>query len=94
MDSTIYVDTRPSYPKEVVGKPYPVNYTPPIFPKYDGMTGNATEHIRWYVYALATHSHDQELWPREFSKSLKGHAFTWYTSLALGLVLSWNDLAT
>ena len=24
---------------------------------------------------------------------LEGHAFTWYTCLALGLILSWNDMA-
>lgn len=28
------------------------------------------------------------------SKSLEGRAFTWYTSLLLGSVLSWNDTAT
>ncbi|KAK9986904.1 hypothetical protein SO802_031855 [Lithocarpus litseifolius] len=93
IDSTIYVDTRPPYPEEVAGKPYPVNYTH-IFPKYDGMPGNAREHIRQYVDALMAHSYDHELRLREFSKPLEGRAFTWYTSLALGSVLSWNDLAT
>nr|POE69226.1 hypothetical protein CFP56_74650 [Quercus suber] len=39
----------PPYPKEIARRPYPANYTPPIFPKYDGMTWNAREHIRWYV---------------------------------------------
>ena len=57
------------------------------------MTGNAREHIRQYVDALTAHSHDHELRLREFFKSLEGCAFTWYTSLALGSVLSWNDLA-
>ena len=94
LESIVYVDTRPSYPEEVARKPYPVNYTPLIFPKYDDMTGNAREHIRWYMNALTTHSHDYELRIREFSKSLEGRAFTWYTSLAPGSVLSWNDLAT
>ena len=94
MESAVYVDTRPSYPKEIAGKPYPANYTPPIFPRYDCITGNAREHIRWYVDALTSHSHDQELRLREFSKSLEGRAFTWYTSLTPGSVLSWNDLAT
>ena len=28
MESAVYVDTRPSYPKEIAGKPYPANYTP------------------------------------------------------------------
>nr|POE75237.1 hypothetical protein CFP56_14272 [Quercus suber] len=37
LESAVYVDTRLSHP---------TNYTPPIFPKYDGMIGNAREHIR------------------------------------------------
>nr|POE90929.1 hypothetical protein CFP56_05301 [Quercus suber] len=68
MESAIYVDTRPSYPEEIAGKPYPANYTPPIFPKYDGMTRNAKDHIRQYVDALTAHSYDHELRLREFSK--------------------------
>nr|POE82876.1 hypothetical protein CFP56_28281 [Quercus suber] len=71
MESAVYVDTRPLYPEEIVGKPYPINYTPPIFPKYDCMTWNAREHIRWYVNVLIAHSHDHELRLREFSKSLE-----------------------
>ena len=94
MESAVYVDTGPPYPKEIVGKPYPANYTTPIFHKYDGITRNAREHIRWYVDALTARSHDHELRLREFSKSLEGRAFTWYTSLTPGSVLSWNDLAT
>ena len=65
--STVYIDTRPPYSEEVVGKPYPTNYTPPIFPKYDGMAGNAREHIKWYVDALMAHSYDHELRLKEFS---------------------------
>ena len=52
MESAVYVDTRSPYPKEIARKPYPTNYTPPIFPKYDGITENAREHIRQYVDAL------------------------------------------
>ena len=94
MESVVYVDTRPSYLEEIVWKPYLANYTPPIFLKYDGITGNTREHIRWYVDALIAHSHDHELRLREFSKSLESRAFTWYTSFAPGSILSWNDLAT
>ena len=94
MESVVYVDTRPLYPEEIAGKPYPANYTPPIFLKYDGIIGSVREHIKWYVDALTAHSLDHELRLKEFSKSLEGRAFTWYTSLAPGSVLSWNDLAT
>nr|POF03051.1 hypothetical protein CFP56_70073 [Quercus suber] len=84
MESVVYVESKPPYLEDIAGKPYPTNYTPPIFPKYNGIIGNAREHIKWYVDALTTHSYDHELRLREFSKSLKGRAFTWYTSLALG----------
>nr|POF03727.1 hypothetical protein CFP56_06646 [Quercus suber] len=69
--STVYINTRPPYPEEVAGRLYPVNYTPPIFPKYDVMAGNARVHIKRCVDALMTHSHDHELRLREFSKSLE-----------------------
>nr|POF06649.1 hypothetical protein CFP56_29239 [Quercus suber] len=76
-ESTVYSDTRPFYSKEVAGKPYPATYTPPIFPKYDDMVGNAKEYIKRYVDALTSHSYDHELRLKEFSKSLEGCAFTW-----------------
>ena len=44
--------------------------------------------------ALIVHSYDYELSLREFSKSMEGLAFTWYTILLLGSILSWNDMAT
>ena len=93
-ESSTYIDTRPPYPEEMARKPYPANYTHPIFPKYNGMIRNAREHIRRYVDALTAHFHDHELRLREFSNSLEGQAFTWYTSLLLRSVLSWNDMAT
>ena len=92
--SHIYIDMRSPYPEEMAMKPYPTNYTPPIFPKYDGMVGNAREHIKRYMDALTAHSYDHELRLMEFSKSLKGRAFTWHTSLLPGSVLSWNDMVT
>ena len=76
MESVVYVDIWPPYREEIVGKPYHANYTPPIFPKYDGITGNTREHIKQYVDALTTHSHDHELRLREFFKSLESQAFT------------------
>ena len=93
-ESSAYINTRPPYPEEMTRKPYPTNYITPIFPKYGDLVGNAREHIRRYVDALTAHSHDHELRLREFSKSLEGHAFTYYTSLFPGSILSKNDMAT
>ena len=72
MECAVYVDTIPLYPEKIVRKPYPANYTPHVFPKYDGIIRNAREHIRLYVDALTAHSHNHELRLREFSKSLEG----------------------
>ena len=47
-----------------------------------------------YMDALTAHSYDHDLRLREFSKSLEDRAFTWYTTLQLGSVLSQNDMAT
>ena len=60
VESSTYIDMRSPYPEEMARKPYPTNYTPSIFPKYDDMIGNAKEHIRRYVDALMAHSHDHE----------------------------------
>ena len=72
MESAVYINTRPPYLEEIAGRPYPANYPPPIFPKYDGITRNDKEHIRRYVDVLTAHSHNHELRLKEFSKSLKG----------------------
>ena len=94
VESFVYIDIRPPYPKEMAIKPCPTNYTPPIFPKFEGVARNAREHIRRYVDSLAAHFHDHELRLREFSKSLEGWAFAWYTSLSPGSVLNCNDMGT
>ena len=60
VESSTYIDMRSPYLEEMARKPYPTNYTPFIFPKYDDMIGNAKEHIRRYVDALMAHSHDHE----------------------------------
>ena len=44
--------------------------------------------------ALTAHSHNHELRLKEFSKSLEGRAFTWYTNLSPRSVMSWNDMTT
>ena len=86
-DSFAYINMRSPYPEEMARKPYCASYTPPIFPNYNDMIGNAREHIRRYMDALTAHSHDHELWLKEFSKSMEGQAFTWYASLLLRSVL-------
>lgn len=76
VESSAYIDIRTPYLEEMTRKPYPTNYTPPIFSMYDGVVGNAKEHTRRYVDALTTYFHDHELRLGEFSKFLEGRAFT------------------
>ena len=42
--SSAYIDTRPPYAEEMARKPYHANYTPLIFPKYDGMCRHSILH--------------------------------------------------
>nr|POE81723.1 hypothetical protein CFP56_58990 [Quercus suber] len=83
MENAVCVDARPPYLEDMAGKLYLANYTPLIFPKYDDITRNARERIRWYVDMLIAYSYDHELRLREFSKSLEGRAFTWFRDLSL-----------
>ena len=72
MESVVYVDIWPPYREEIVRKPYHANYTPPIFPKYNGIIGNARKHIRRFIDALIAYSHSHKLKLKEVSKSLDG----------------------
>jgi hypothetical protein len=76
IEDSPYVDVRPLYPEVVAQKPYPANYISPMFPKYDGRTGNTKEHVRRFVDALTVHAHNHDLRKKEFSKSLERRAFS------------------
>ncbi|GMN51371.1 hypothetical protein TIFTF001_020530 [Ficus carica] len=67
-------------------------YESPNFVHFDGRKGNAKEHISWFLDALGQHARDKSLRHREFSKSLTGKAYTWYTTLTPGTIHTWEEM--
>ncbi|KAF7138338.1 hypothetical protein RHSIM_Rhsim07G0161100 [Rhododendron simsii] len=84
-------DLCPLYRTTVASMPYPEGYMVPKFIRFDGRKGNAKEHVIRFVDSLGIHSGDRNLRLREFSKSLKDKAYSWYANLAPDSVLSWED---
>ena len=82
-------DVDPPFSTTITAKPYPPGYQPPHFRKFDGI-GSAREHIISFLDDLGVHSGDNDLKLREFSKSLTGRAFTWYTKLRSNSINSWE----
>ncbi|KAJ1438453.1 Retrotransposon gag domain [Sesbania bispinosa] len=76
-------DLEPPLTEEVLAAPYPADYQPPSFRKFDG-TGSAREHL----------IDNKGLRMKEFSKSLSGGAFTWYVKPRPRSIQTWEDLAT
>ncbi|CAL9025182.1 unnamed protein product [Prunus brigantina] len=74
--------------------PYPKGYETPSFVIFDGRKGSPKEHVNRFVDALGPHAGDYNFRLREFSKSLTDRAYTWYTTLTLGSVCFWDDLAS
>lgn len=70
------LDIHPKYPQELALAPCLAKYKPPLFEKYDGVEGNAREHVTRYIDALGTFASNCDLRLREFSKSLSSYAYT------------------
>ncbi|GLU03950.1 hypothetical protein SLE2022_211190 [Rubroshorea leprosula] len=82
----------PPYPKEILSRPYPKKYESPAFLQYNGRKGSAVEHVNKFLDAMGAHTGDRDLCLHEFSKSLSDKAYTWYTTLPLGSVRSWDEM--
>ena len=74
----------PSFPPELLGKPYPKGYKPPKFHPFHGRTGSAVEHVSRFIHTTGPYAGDKELCLKEFAKSLVDRAYTWYTTLRPG----------
>jgi hypothetical protein len=66
---------------------------PTEFTKFSGQDDTTTvEHIARYLTQLGEASVDEAFRIRYFPLSLKGPAFTWFTSLPTHSICSWKDL--
>ena len=50
------------------------------------------EHVSRFVHTMGPYTGDRELCLREFAKSLVDRAYTWYTTLRLGSIKTWDEM--
>ena len=73
--------------------PYPAGQCVPDFVKFSGDDNRSTrEHISQYIAQLGEAGSSKSLRVRLFSLSLTGMAFSWFSSLALNAIHSWDEL--
>jgi len=82
-----------SYPPEFDFVSYPAGWCVPEFLKFNGEDSRTTwEHVSKYVLQLGETGLNDALRVRLFSLSLTGTTFSWFSSLAPGSILNWNQL--
>ena len=87
-----YFVRKPSYPIELLKKPYPEKYDTPIFALFDGRKESALEHISKFLDSIGPFAVNSELCLLEFSKSLVYRAYSWYTVLPSRSIRMWEDM--
>ncbi|CAL2227449.1 unnamed protein product [Prunus armeniaca] len=83
---------RKPFPSHYDAIPFPKGYQRPIFDKFDGVSSSPHEHLAHFYSACGETSQSDALLVRQFVQSLKGSAFTWYTQLPPGSILTWDDM--
>ena len=71
--------------------PFPAGWRPPKFHQFNG-TGDAREHLAYFEAACGDTANNSSLLLRQFSGSLTGAAFHWYSRLPVGKITSWTDM--
>ena len=91
------IDQAPHTSKSELEKPYeawhdmmayPAGWHSPKFRQFDG-TGDAREHLAYFEAACGDTANNPSLLLRQFSGSLTGPAFHWYSHLPVGSIGSW-----
>ncbi|KAI5316644.1 hypothetical protein L3X38_036351 [Prunus dulcis] len=83
---------RIPFPSHYDAIPFPKGYQRPIFDKFDGISSSPHEHLAHFYSACGETSQSDALLVRQFVQSLKRSAFTWYTQLPPGSILTWDDM--
>ncbi|KAM2162439.1 hypothetical protein ACFX1Q_040230 [Malus domestica] len=83
---------RKPYPAHYDTVPFPQGYQKPSFDKFDGLSGSPQEHLAHFYSACGETSQSDPLLVQQFVQSPKGSAFTWYTQLEPGSILTWDDM--
>lgn len=71
--------------------PFPSGWHPPKFRQFDG-TGDAREHLAYFEAACGDTANNPSLLLRQFSGSLTGPAFHWYSRLPIGSISNWAGM--
>ena len=82
----------PLFPPELFGKPYPKGYELPKFHPFDGRNKSAVKHVSRFIHTIGPYVTGKGLCLREFTKSLADRAYTWYTTLRLGSIKTWDKM--
>ncbi|KAM0901363.1 hypothetical protein ACQ4PT_020050 [Festuca glaucescens] len=94
------VDQTPQTSESELEKPYeawhdrvsfPAGWHPPKFRQFDG-TSDAREHLAYFEAACGDTANSSSLLLRQFSGSLTGPAFHWYSRLPVGAIGSWAGM--
>ncbi|KAK1665875.1 hypothetical protein QYE76_054034 [Lolium multiflorum] len=94
------IDQTPQTSESELEKPYeawhdrvsfPAGWHPPKFRQFDG-TGDARENLAYFEAACGDTANSSSLLLRQFSGSLTGPAFHWYSRLPVGAIGSWAGM--
>ena len=95
----MYVSSKPPisgylkpYPAHYDALPFPKGYQKPSFDKFDGVNCSPHEHLAHFHSACGETSQSDAFLVRQFVQSLKGAAFTWYSQLQPGSILTWDNM--
>jgi hypothetical protein len=84
--------TKP-YPSRFSSVPYPISWRCPEFVKFNGDDSKTMwEHVSQYLAQLGEASAIEEIKVRLFSLSLTGNAFSWFASLPVNSIRTWEQL--
>jgi hypothetical protein len=70
---------------------FPAGWHPPKFRQFDGR-GDAREHLAYFEAACGDTTNSSSFLLRQFSGSLTGPAFHWYSRLPVGSISSWAGM--
>jgi hypothetical protein len=84
---------RKLYPSSFDSVPYPIGWRCPEFVKFNGDDNKTTwEHVSQYLAQLGEASATEEIRVRLFPLSLTGNAFSWFASLPVNSICTWEQL--
>ena len=87
-----FYSRRPPYPMRLLSKPYHDKYQPLTFLQFNSRKGSVIEHVSKFLDTMGPLVRDEDLCLCEFSKSLSGCAYTWYTNLKPGSIPTWHHM--